>query len=117
MTKPEWSELEAQFGVEAVTVIDKAICATLDNYPMPIAAGDRYLVSEHLTFEVLMAMRAADLRFDKSVATFQRVACPVCGANTTLTKNGRVRTHRRESEGGICPTSKLPAFRTEDDTA
>ncbi|WP_028472985.1 hypothetical protein [Nocardioides alkalitolerans] len=37
-----------------------------------------------------------------------RITCPSCGASTTVTKGGRVRTHRREAEAVQCDASRTP---------
>ena len=103
-----WADAEQQFGPEGIAVIDQAVCSALNEYSQPIPKGDHYLVSEHLTHAVLMALRESGLRFASAVHQIERFDCPVCGASTTLTKNGLVRAHRHESEGRLCALSGMP---------
>lgn len=109
--EPSWAELEEQFGADAVAALDRAMCATLATYQQPIRPEEHCLVTEHLTYRALLAMRDAGLRFTDGVVTLpERHMCPVCGASVTFTRTGMVRSHRREDEAGRCPTSGLPAW-------
>lgn len=107
-----WAELEATLGREAAAVVDHAVCAALANYAAPIKPDEHYLVSEHISFSVLIAMRDAGLRFGDVVDRIERRECPVCKASVTITGTGKVRRHRRrDGAGGFCPSGGLPNFR------
>lgn len=111
MSSPEmdWRDAEKRFGPDAIEVIDEAVRGTLARYKsQPIVIGEHYLVTEELTFSILVALHEKDLRLTSVVRQLEVIDCPVCGARVALTKGGMVRKHRRESEAGTCPTSGLP---------
>jgi hypothetical protein len=61
-TDPEWPDLAYLFGEENVATIDLAVAAFLAKHPDGIKADDYYLVSEGLTYSVLMALRESHVR-------------------------------------------------------
>jgi len=67
-----WKELEGRFGAEAVGVIDRAIGAHLAQYPNGIPRDEYYLVSEGLTYAVMMALRENGVRFTDVVSRLPR---------------------------------------------